>query len=482
MKKNWLPLATLLALTACSGERYGQIPFLEQRDINASVDLSQIYSTITLPDRPLTLTDIINYAADNNLDIKVKQLEWEIQKEIATGERLRMLPELSFNGEFSRRNNTLASTGELIGPPRVLLPAATTVDSTSRRWDATLALNLLDFGLAYFRSRQDDDQATVVYFQYARLRQNLVLDIFKAYWKAIAARKALANSKDVLALSKEMKSALDRNLDKRLLSEIVALQAEDQILNLQLQLYTYEEIYMGAKAELAALMGIPASICFELADVNIDELPDLIDISDMEDLAIRSRPELFGADFDELASIEAVRVEILQMFPGIQLFRGYHSDYDKFLVHHHWILTGARAAWNLLSIPSHVANTQAAEFRVDASHETRLALSIGVLSQVHLAYWKYQEALAQFKIRRDIYEVRTKLQKAARAEYAQGEFQMLDVLNYDANAVLAEISLMQTYGDVEISLEQLNNTLGQPLLFNNIYIDETNCQETSQDE
>jgi len=234
-----------------------------------------------------------------------------------------------------------------------------------RRWDYSVVWNYVDFGLAFLRSRQEYNRALKVQFEYARLQQNLYVDITREYWKAQTAKLARKKSKLILEKAKAEQQAVQKQLAAKIISEIQGLRNEGQLISFQAQFQFYDKEYHTAISELGLLMGLPPCAVFEIADVveygtNV-ELPD---ICELESLALVNRPELYADDAEELIQRDEARAAVLQMYPGVDLFAGHNHDSNKFLLFNHWIQAGTRVAYNLLDWPRHLQESRAADGRV----------------------------------------------------------------------------------------------------------------------
>ncbi len=437
---------------------------VELRDKHAVEDLECIYSRVDLPNRPLTLEDIIDIAWTHNYEALAKELEWEVEKELTTSEMLQMLPNLTINAERSKRNNSTAATA-FVPSTHMLAPAEIGSAERVNIWDITFNFRILDFAIAYYRSSAEAWRALGVYMQYTRLKQNLVLSIYKSYWRAISARAVIGKSLEMLDLISEFRKKFDKNIDLRLLSVVPALKIEDQLLGFQVQFYDLDLQYLSAKTELAEFMGLPADIEFELAPVEMIPPPCLEPVEFLEETALRYRPELYGGDFEEAMAADEVRQAIIPLLPNAEIFKSYHFNADKFLVHHYWIVTGWRIAYELLGIPSKVFNISSAKFNEDRAYYARLAVAVAVLTQVRVSYTNYQIAYDQYDIRSDVANVRKRLADATNDEFVQGEFNEVDVVLARANALQGEIDAIRAYGELQVQLEQLNNSIGQPLRY-----------------
>lgn len=439
----------------------------EIRERHAEMDIEAIEETIDLPTRPLSLCDIIEIAWERNYDLLVKQQELAVQREFATSEALKMLPPVVFNGEWSARNQNLASTSLFLTTCRDQLPS-TSAEQKVRRWDITGTFSLLNFAVNFFRSKSEEYLTTSICYQYERLSQNLVLDIFRSYWRAIAARKAADGSIAVINLAKQLQVIFNKQIALRNVSEIEGLKLEDRFLAVRINLDSYERTYQSAKAELAGFMGLPLSVNFELADVNIDPNINvaLLSVEELEQMALLNRPELYSSDAEEAASRDKVFAAFVQLFPDLDLFSGHNTNLDRFLVHHQWIVTGIRLAWDFMAVPWHIYDTRAAKAKRLRDFDERLAISIGVMVQVRLAYLKYLDALSLYHLHLEVQEVRERLLTAANLEYVNGEYTEIDIFQYQSDALEGEILTAQAYAELQIALELLNNAVGLPLLFN----------------
>ena len=154
------------------------------RETHTEKDLP-ILQNVDIP-KELNLQDIIEIAITRNLDIEVKKMEWEVQHERATGEKLKMLPTLIFNGEHSLRNTK----------PTVLdvtAAGATPTQSTSRRVNR---ISTVKDRLLYISRKSyefgEGDESIVLGFQADSLIAQI--EAYKAYGDARVALEQINNS------------------------------------------------------------------------------------------------------------------------------------------------------------------------------------------------------------------------------------------------------------------------------------------------
>jgi outer membrane protein TolC len=416
----------------------------------------------------MTFEQIVEIAVIQNLELKVKQLETAIQREFATGAKLDMLPELLYTGEMSYRNNNTGSASESLVPGIPPAPPSISSEQYTQRWNITLTWSLLDFGISYFKSRQEANRALIKDFEREKLKQNMILDLSFQYWNAIAALEGLKNTEEYLKNLKKHEIAIVKATNSRLMPRTSLLRLQDQILDREYKLKGYERDYHFAMGELKRLMGLPPSVEFELdyeRTRNLDlELPHVMAL---EEIALQQRPELYSFDLEEKISADEVRIAFLNLLPGSSLFAGYFYDENRFLVHNYWNVVGLKTAWDLLSIPTTMSRGKAAKVQIALAKKNRLALSLAAITQVNLAYLLFLDERDRYALALEIEENKIRQLKDAELKRKAGRFDIEDVLQveYDIDSLDAVIQAWRTYSDVNYALEQLNNALGIPLYF-----------------
>lgn len=466
-KKGYLLAITsiLLSLTSCSQPSSPE-DWCQIRNQNNCQDTYCLYSTANLPDYPLTLDDIIQIGLCKNLTLLVKEQEYAIQRETVTRERFNMLPKLIANWENYGRTENTASFSQSLEPGVPPAPLSISSEQNIMRWDSGLVWNLIDFGVAFFRTRQECDKVLIAQLEYERLRQNLVVDITRQFWKAVVAKRAIIESESIMEKALAQQNTLQRQMEAKIISDIQGLRNENQLINIRGQLQAYYAEYHSAMSEIALLMGVPASIPFEIADVKaMDVDARLCEVSQLEKWALVNRPELFSADVEEKIRVDEARAAIVQMLPGVELFSGPYHDSNKFLLHSNWLAAGVRATWNLLDIPSYYQEKNIACRRKELARRNRLSLAVGVIAQVHLSYLLYLDNLESYVIAKELESVNQRLLLAAKSEQKQGKLHQADILKYEAEALFASLDADTKYAELQNALEQLNSAIGMPRYF-----------------
>lgn len=416
--------------------------------------------------KELSLDEVISIAHNRNLDLLVKERELAIQKATELRDVLRLLPSLTYDGELSRRSNNTGSSSQSLLPGVPPAPPSISSEQHTARHELVFTWNLLDFGISYYRARQEANRTLMFALEYQKVEQDLILDIVKQYWKAVVSRHGMRKAEEILAKAQESKELFTKQIEAKILSKLDGLTTKNLLIDIEIQLNNYKRAYYDAKIALALHMDLHPSANFDVKE--IDEFPILEDLADpcqLEEIALTHRPELYVRDVDEKIALDEVRASLLESLPGISLFTGSYYNDNKFLIHNFWQKTGIEAARNLLSLPFNYRNSIVAKGKKMHVRQQRIAVSVGVISQVHLAHLMYQDNLRNYNLYKELYGVKEELFDVAKNLYEEGEYHIVEALHYRSDALLAEIQSLRAYGELQISLEHLNNSLGVPRYF-----------------
>lgn len=462
MRRLLSTLTLLFLISSCV--RVPVSPYKFYRPKHAQEDLCVLYENEIHPDKPLSLCEVIEISLQNNLDIRIQQWEDRVQNEAIAAECLSMMPTLSISSELSERNHHTGYSSKPVGGGPTSPPAISSERNT-HRIEEDFVWNSLDFGLAYYRAKKERQNLIVQEQRHIRAKQNLILDIFRAYYRAIVASKAQEKAKQLIEKLKKREEMLAHQIQKQLVPEFDALVNRDQLIEMRVRLLAFENEERSALTELKALMGIAPSLPISLAEMSLNPMQThLPDINKMERTALINRPELLSQDVKIAMSVDDVHAAIWQMYPGISFFGNNYFDGNKYLVFHNWFTLGMRTAWELLNLPAKASKARRSHLQQEVDYRTRLSMSMGVLTQVHLAYINVHETTEQYALAQELLNIKNSVWKEAEKLLSKGKTFPAAVLINEVEALFAEVNVYRAYANIMIALEQLDNALGKPLL------------------
>lgn len=430
---------------------------------------------------PLTLNEIIEIAVSRNLELFVKAEEYQIQEDQADKLRWALLPDLNWDYDDSHRSQNTAAYSKFLNPALNVGPPLYQIGSPqhSRTWNLDLAWNVLDFGVTYFRGRQQENKASIEAYEYERIRNSVIFRVVSSYWLAVSSKLALERANILLPEMLDQTEKLKKELvDHIYLSKSQGLGKLVYFYQREIQVrgyndrndssdptQGYEKQLQDNLLQLAGLMQLPPGAEFDIALPEAEELSIeafLPPVRELFDYALIYRPELFERDLEYKISADDVNIAILQQFPGVQLFNIDNFDNNPFLLHNKWYLAGVRTAWNLLQFPQNVMDHVIGVASEERDRRNRLLLSQAVLTQVSLAYLQFVQNQEQFRIAERVVKANQAVAALAEKESAVGKKSKLEALQAKIDLALARNNLMKIFAELQNNLEELNNAIGLP--------------------
>lgn len=414
-------------------------------------------------DKPITLYEAMARAINYNLDHRLKMMEITLANENLDVSKYDLLPEITASAGYTTRDNDLASYSESMADGSESLTSSSSQEKNNFTADLKVVWNVLDFGVSYLRTKQETDQVLILEERRRKVVQNIIQDVRYAYWRAVCAERLVYQMVDLLDKSK---SALKRSREmtrEGLAAPKESLEYQRALLENIRMLWEIIQHLSPAKVQLASLMNLPPGTTYYLAEPQWDnpEVPGFSTrISELEQLALISRPELREEDYNARISALDVRKTMLQMLPGLELQLGYNYDSNKYLYNEDWWNAGSFLSHKLFNLISGPARIEAAEAHVDFVDLRRKAVSMAVMLQVRLAHQRYHLVNRQYLVNRNLDEINVRLNDQIIQETVAGRTDELTAIRSATNAMVARLRHYQAYAEMQNAAGRLYNSLG----------------------
>jgi len=445
-----------------------QVDLEKQRQTNLKEDLNllQMRKAMSFPE-PLTLSDVIRVGLENNLDMRISKIMGEIADDTSLAEKLKMLPRLDVNGDYSHNSEYSQKWYEDPATGAKILGNTVSEDKDKKTMDVSLSWNILDFGLSYIRARQAAVGVEIQRMERLRQAQKLALDISAAFWKTVLAEEELAHIRKIEAEVGIYKGKADEMVGEKRLDPITAKNIEKQMVELSIAANKLQADISGTRIALCELMGLPPTNPFTLSRAEsfqtyLNSLPKSSEIvpDRLEEIALNNRPELYTADLQEKIQQDEARAVIVSMFPGISFNASYFYDDDKYLVNSDWTNVGVHLAANLLSLPSKYAEWKAKDKSITMVKVQRLMLTAGIVAQVHMALHDYQVKEKQFNLYDRSYGITDDLLNMSRERQKAGSLADTAITQRLLESMVTKLERNRTLVDMLNSYNMLLVTLG----------------------
>lgn len=435
---------------------------LKTRMINASMDM-EVYNSMK-PEliQGVDLNKAISLGLTYNLELWLSKQELAIQKELKSGAIANMLPKLTADINMGLRDSFSASNsvGLFSGQEAQNVTYSHSDMKQHTYGGVNLLWNVLDFGVSYYRVRQQGSKTLHALHEIRRIKQKLAYDISQAYWQCVTLEIIVERGKAIKAKINSELDSISESQGNGRISASVAIERRYPLKSQLIKLDNYTEMYNTSKLRLAQLMGLPIGAEFSLI-YHIDDNPTLdLDVEALETQALNRRPELFQEDLQEAITHDEARATILSMLPSPQLFLNPSGDDNKYLYYNSWLSAGMNVTWNLLEVPNKIFKAKSEYKRMDFIRKKRMALAVAIITQLRIAAIEYDFAITRYTQLKDLAsdsaQITINTQEAAKS----GKGKKSLVINKEIDALRDFAASMEAYSRVMIAKARISNTIG----------------------
>lgn len=390
---------------------------------------------------PLTLSGAMARALKYNLDYR---LEWS--KRVLNETKLDLahyefLPDLVANAGFNSRSNFSGASSRSLISGEESLEFSTSQQRDVFNANLELSWNVLDFGISYYRAKQAANDVMIAQEEKRKVIHRLLQNVRTAYWRTVAAKRlrgklesVKTDVKQALARSREI---TDRNLDNPLRE----LRYRRELIDINRQIQELQENFRMARIQLASLMSVrdPSEV-----DVVVPEGPMPVprlerSLEELEDQALRHRPEIRQVDYRKRNAEHAARAALLEVLPVPRLYVSDNYNDNKFLFNNDWLQAGAQVSWNLLNFVRLPAMQDRAEAEEQALDARSLTLSMAILTQVKVGMAEFLMSSRQYETQTDYLEIQSQIDDKVGAMAATSKVGKQERIREEMNTLLAEI-------------------------------------------
>ncbi|WP_233237368.1 TolC family protein [Bordetella sp. LUAb4] len=472
-------LALSLVTVLLAGCAISPKPFTaEERAQTAQNDRATMFAQQPAITGPVTLEEAMARAIRYNLDHRLKMMEEALAQRQLDLSNFDLLPKLTAAAGYTTRNHPLASSSTNVFTNEQSLAPSYSTDKTDRTADLSFSWNVLDFGVSYFEAKQQADHVLVLEQRRRKVVQLLMQQVREAYWQATGAQRLRDRIGPLLdqagAALQDSRQAQRENLR----APMDTLNYQHALLDLMRQLEDIRDNLEQAKPRLASLMNVDPGRDYQLAPPAQFSVPQFdMPMARMEETALERRPELVEASYNERISVNETHKAMAKLLPGIELSFGQHYDSNSFLVYNNWRSAGVSVSWNLLNLLNIDNIRGAADAQLEVAKTQRLALSMAVLTQVHVARAQLGAKQRQFDLLKQMNDVDQQiLQHTHNATQANAQGK-LDEIRAATGAMMSELRLYQSYGELENAYGQVLATLGLDPVPDNVQAKDLNTLE-----
>lgn len=351
--------------------------------------------------RPISLSEAIARAVKYNLDQRVRLLEEALARGQFDLAMFDFLPQANVYGGWDHRSKPSASISKTLGTDTVYNDPSISAENESYTATGSLTYHLLDFGISYARAKQAADEVLITWERKRQSLNDLTQNVRYAYWRALGAQMVTADLNRLIQHNHALLLRANQRGQNKTMAHLDSLTYQRALAQSEQQLLQTRHSLYEAKADLASLMNMPPGANFTLALPKMTGfvLPRISDsLDEMERIALANRPELREEDYLMRMEGEEVRMTYLRMLPGLDLDLNLNWDGNPYLRHQHWSGIGSHISYNLMNLLTTPMTLKALDAKAKVAEMRRMAISMGVITQVNLAHAQYRMLTENFEL------------------------------------------------------------------------------------
>ncbi|WP_162142289.1 TolC family protein [Thalassospira lucentensis] len=412
---------------------------------------------------PITVYEATARALKYNLDQRLKLMESALASNNLTVANLDLLPTLSAEAGYDGRDNFNGSSSKSLTTGSQSLENSTSSDRDINTASIGVTWNILDFGLSYVRAQQVADRVLIAEERRRKVVHNITQDVRAAFWNAVSAERLLER---IAPLSATVEKALEDVREAQASGSeapLSALRYQKELLDTLRQLKVLRRELNAAKTQLATLMNLEPGTKYTLDPGPVDfQVPDIRigDVDKLERIALLHRPELHEEAYQQRISHKDVRRAYLEMLPGLELDTAWNYDSNSYAWEQTWFSWGASINKNLFEVFTGPKRIEQAEGRLDVVDYRRYAMSMAVMSQVHIALAGYTQSIDEFQTVSELYNVEEGIKGQIDANVSTGSAGQREAIRADLQYLLSELRRDLAFAQMRNSVGRLYLSLG----------------------
>ena len=429
---------------------------IDERYSQAKKSLNTLFANQSKLQGKLDFNQALARGLKYNLDYRIKIVNNALQAGQLDMAEYAMLPALNTSGSLYTRNNDLLSSGISSNGTETSLSSST--PRTLRTGRVAVTWNILDFGLAYVRAKQQSNRILIAQEESRKQLQQLTQDIIVAYWSAYSAQELMKQTREFQHILINAKSKLETALHDKTIPKETLLNYQSILLEGNRKLIQLQFKYDKAMYDLKHLLNLPLDMRLEISapPVSLTKVQKMktLDFKKIDAITLVNRPELQGQRYQQRIAKLGVKAVILQSLPGISLNTGWNYNSNQYLGNKVWIDKSVDIAWNLLNLASLPTSYNTAKMQVKYEKLKLMALTMTVLTETRYAYSHYMHLS-------DEYVVSHQQTLNAEALYQLNNSRKKASLASDQQVILAKLHAITAKMDEDLLLSDLSTALGQ---------------------
>ncbi len=433
---------------------------LEQRVQRDLSNLTQYQEPVS---RPITLYEAMARALRFNLEARVQGLKEMVAHRQLDLAHYDLLPKLVADAGYAGRSNFSGASSRSLTTGQESLEASTSAEKSIYTSNLTLSWDVLDFGLSYVRAQQASNDVLIAEEDKRRIANRVIQEVRSAFWKALGAERVMGRLSFLDDWVSHALSEAQIIRARALETPLTSLQYERELLQAQQEIQQLHQDLSVSRIQLGELMNLEPGEPYELVQPKrtppVSKVKE--NLSELERQALLNRPELRTVDYQKRINANETKVAILELLPSLNMYLGGNWDSNSFLFNQNWLSYGAKVSWNLMNVFRHPARLQVIDAQKEVLDVQSLALTMTIMTQVHVAVAQYEAALEDVKLTQRYYETQMKIADHVHQSWSLNRLSEHMVIREKVQGLLAELRYEMALAKLEMAYANVLAATGE---------------------
>lgn len=413
----------------------------------------------------LDLGEALARAMLYNLDNRVRSMELVIAEGKANLESFNLLPKMLATAGYFRRDREDLSKSENVITNLFSPAASTSADREQVTGTLSETWNVLDFGIALVRSEQLRAQEQAAMQRQRQSIQNILNETRYSYARASIAQRTKVELDVMLSEINKALASQQRALRSGAATPLIILRQQRDLLAVYNELLVLRHVLVSADRELNALVSLPPGTDVKLMPQALVDVPEPLNLSEheleiLEIVSLLMHPELRKADGQVFVHQREIRRAFLSMMPDLEMSStgNYGSnDFSLYSVYHS---LGVKVMHNLMDFYKLPELQEQGRKRVELEEQKRLALSLAVITKVHVALANFNALRNEYEFAAEQARTSNALARIMQSRYQAGEISLHERLTTEFFALDARLKADLLGAEVVNATGQIYTNLG----------------------
>lgn len=269
-----------------------------------------------------TLEDCINYAIENNIQIKQSELGIENTKINVLEGKLGLLPSINGSSSYSYAWGRVLDRSNYVYINRETKQASFGLDANVLLWGGLQNFNTIKKNKIDFLSSQ---------FTADKMKDDISLMLTQAYLSVLFNKELLSVARKQVQITQEQADRTGKMVEAGTLARGSLLEIQAQVAKEEINVISYENSLGLAYLDLLQILDLPANSDFDIdiPELNIEIALNLLPLSDVYDFAVANQPIIKSGELAVESAYKSVAIAKGRLSPTLSMAGGWSTNYSN---------------------------------------------------------------------------------------------------------------------------------------------------------